>query len=52
MPLKLKVSEQAILFVYDGPINEITIPGIMHNKKPRVMQKLYRRPAKKHLLKF
>ena len=49
---KIGISEQAILFVYEGAINEITIPGIIHNRKPRVRQKLYRRTAKKYLLKF
>ena len=46
------ISEQAILFTYAGPINDMTMPGKIHNRNPNVTHKDHNKPAKKYLLKF
>ena len=46
------MSEQAILFTYVGPINDITIPGIKQSAIPIKTAAKYRIPANKYLIKF
>ena len=46
------MSEQAILFVYAGPINAITTPGKIQNRNPNVKDTVHKMPASRYLLKF
>ena len=49
---KIGISEQAILFIYAGPINEITTPGKIQNRNPNVKHTVNKMPASRYLLKF
>ena len=49
---KIGISEQAILFVYAGPISDITIPGKIQNRNPIPKTPLNKRPANRYLIKF
>ena len=44
--------EQAILFVYAGPISDMTMPGTIQNSNPIPTHTVYRSPANRYLLKF
>ena len=49
---KIGISEQAILFVYAGPISDITIPGKTQNRNPIVKHPVNKMPANRYLFKF
>jgi len=49
---KIGISEQAILFVYAGPISDITIPGKIQNRNPIVKHPVNKIPANRYLFKF
>ena len=48
----IDISEQAILFTYEGPINDMTMPGRIHSTNPNPKDREYKIPANKYLLRF